>query len=129
MANNTRRQLFTIEIPIKILAASTCMIDFFSENIVASNFWDDRKSTLRWKKDLLENIFKFTRTIFYICCQSKDMGRFLNLRTGNCDLNALSTQNSMDPFMKRHRLVHNGGFTKFEAVHWNLNMVNSIESL
>ena len=34
------------EILIKILAASTCKIDFFSRSIAASNFCDDRKSTL-----------------------------------------------------------------------------------
>ena len=31
----------------------------------------------------------------------------------------------MDPFMKRHRLVHNGGSPKFEALNGSLNMVNS----
>ena len=31
------------------------------------------------------------------------------------------------PFLKRHRLVHNGGFPKSEALHCSLNMVNSTE--
>ena len=35
---------FTIEIPIKILAASICMIGFFCENMAARNFFDDKKS-------------------------------------------------------------------------------------
>ena len=32
-----------------------------------------------------------------------------------------------DPFPKLHRLVHNGGFPKFEAVYCIPNMVNSTE--
>ena len=39
MAENTGRFL------IKILAASTSMIDFFCTSMTASNFWDDKKST------------------------------------------------------------------------------------
>ena len=31
---------------------------------------------------------------------------------------------SIDPFPKRHRLVHNGGFPKLEALYCSLNMVN-----
>ena len=38
--------IFTIEIPIKILAASTWMIDFFCKSMAASNFCDERKSAL-----------------------------------------------------------------------------------
>ena len=34
---------------------------------------------------------------------------------------------SIDPFPKRHKLVHNGGFPKFEALYCRINMVNSIE--
>ena len=34
---------------------------------------------------------------------------------------------NIDPFPKRHRLVHNGGFTKFEALCCSLNMVNATE--
>ena len=51
--------IFTIEILIKILAASTCMIDFFCKNMAASKFCDERKSTLiyplnesRWAADV-----------------------------------------------------------------------------
>ena len=33
----------------------------------------------------------------------------------------------IDPFPKRQRLVHNGGFPKFEALYYSLNMVNSTE--
>ena len=32
---------------MKILAASTCMIDFFCKSMAASNFCDDGKSALR----------------------------------------------------------------------------------
>ena len=39
--------IFTIEILIKILAASTCMIDFFCKSMAASKFCDERKSALR----------------------------------------------------------------------------------
>ena len=42
MADTTFRQ-FTVEALIKILAASTCMIDFFHKNKAASIFCDDRK--------------------------------------------------------------------------------------
>ena len=38
--------ILTIESIIKLLAASTFMIDFFCKSMVASNFCDDRKSTL-----------------------------------------------------------------------------------
>ena len=31
----------------------------------------------------------------------------------------------IDPFPKRHKLVHNGGFAKFEALYCSINMVNS----
>ena len=33
----------------------------------------------------------------------------------------------VDPFPKRHRLIHNSGFTEFEALYCSLNMVNSTE--
>ena len=33
----------------------------------------------------------------------------------------------IDPFTKCHRLVHNGGFPKFEALYYSLNMVSSTE--
>ena len=33
----------------------------------------------------------------------------------------------IDPFPKRHRLVHNRGFPKFKALHFSQNMVNSTE--
>ena len=36
-------------------------------------------------------------------------------------------EKGMDPFPKRHRLVHNGGFPKFEALYCRVNMVNSTE--
>ena len=36
----------TIEILIKILAASICMIDLFCKSMAASNLWDERKSAL-----------------------------------------------------------------------------------
>ena len=35
---------FAIEIAIKILAASICMIGFFCKNMAATNFFDDKKS-------------------------------------------------------------------------------------
>ena len=31
------------------------------------------------------------------------------------------------PFSKRHRLIHNGGLPKFEALYGSLNVVNSAE--
>ena len=34
----------------------------------------------------------------------------------------------IDPFPKRHKLVRNGGFPKFEALYYSLNMVNSTET-
>ena len=34
----------------------------------------------------------------------------------------------IDPFPKRHKLIHNGGFPKFEALYCSLNMVNSTET-
>ena len=33
----------------------------------------------------------------------------------------------IDPFLKRNRLVHNGGFPKFEVLCCILNMVNATE--
>ena len=33
----------------------------------------------------------------------------------------------IDPFPKRRRLVHNGGFPKFEELYCSLNMVSSTE--
>ena len=33
----------------------------------------------------------------------------------------------IDPFPKCRKLVHNGGFPKFEALYCSLNMVNLIE--
>ena len=33
----------------------------------------------------------------------------------------------IDPFPKRHRLVHNGGFLKFQALYCSQNMTNSTE--
>ena len=62
--------IFTIEILIKILAASPCMIGFFCKSMVASNFCDDRKSALRsllkhrckhilrWLRDYMETRLK-----------------------------------------------------------------------
>ena len=38
--------IFTIEIPIKILVASTCMIGFIFKNMAAGNLCNDRKSAL-----------------------------------------------------------------------------------
>ena len=43
------RTIFAIEILIKMLAASSCMIDFFCKSMAASNFCDDRKSALSGK--------------------------------------------------------------------------------
>ena len=43
---NHSQTIFAREIPIKILAASSCMTDFFCENIASSNFCDNRKSAL-----------------------------------------------------------------------------------
>ena len=39
----------------------------------------------------------------------------------------LSELFTIDPFLKRHRLVHNGGFPNLEAMYCSLNMVNSTE--
>ena len=39
----------------------------------------------------------------------------------------LNSSKAIDPFPKLHRLVHNGGFTKFKALHCGLNMVNSTQ--
>ena len=47
-AEKHSQTIFTIEILIKILAASTCMIDFFCKSMAASNFCDDSKSAQRW---------------------------------------------------------------------------------
>ena len=33
----------------------------------------------------------------------------------------------IDPFTKRHGLVHNGGFPKFEALYCSSNMISSTE--
>ena len=33
----------------------------------------------------------------------------------------------IDPFPKRHRLVHNGEFPKFEVLYYSLNMVSLTE--
>ena len=49
-----------------------------------------------------------------------------------CEHNAeysLLLNEAIDPFPKRHRLVHNGGFPKFKALYFSQNMVNSIEIL
>ena len=35
---------------------------------------------------------------------------------------------TIDPFPKRHRLVHNGGFPTFEALYCGINLVNSSET-
>ena len=40
------------------------------------------------------------------------------------DSNISLNSHGIDPFLKRHRLVHNGEFPKFEALYFNLNMVN-----
>ena len=34
---------------------------------------------------------------------------------------------TIDPFPKRHKLVHNGGFPTFEALYSRINMVNWTE--
>ena len=44
MAENTPRQFLQLEILIKMLAASTCMIEFFCKSMAASNFCNERKS-------------------------------------------------------------------------------------
>ena len=49
---------------------------------------------------------------------TQDFNRLMQLRPFYFDI---------DPFTKRHRLVHNGGFPKFEALYCSLNMVNSVE--
>ena len=36
---------------------------------------------------------------------------------------------TIDPFPKRHRLVHNGGFPTFDALYCGQNMVSSTEIL
>ena len=37
-----------------------------------------------------------------------------------------NSMQSIDPLPKRHRLVHSGGFPKFEALCYSLYMVNSL---
>ena len=39
----------------------------------------------------------------------------------------ISTTVAVDPFPKRHRLVHNGGFPKLEALYCSLDMVSANE--
>ena len=39
----------------------------------------------------------------------------------------IGCEGCIDPFPKRHRLVHNGGFPTFEALYCSPNMVNSTE--
>ena len=39
----------------------------------------------------------------------------------------LRQSNSIDQFSKRHGLVHNGGFPKFEAPYCSLNMVSLVK--
>ena len=34
----------------------------------------------------------------------------------------------IEPFLKGHKLVHNGGFPKFKALYYSLDMVNSTEA-
>ena len=46
IVENTQGQFF--KILIKILAASSCMIDFFCKSMAASNFSNDRITTLNW---------------------------------------------------------------------------------
>ena len=37
------------------------------------------------------------------------------------------TKHFIDPFLKRHRLVNNGGFPKFKVLYCSLNVVSSFE--
>ena len=46
MAEINSHTMFIIEILIKVLAASSCMIDFFCKSMAASNFCDDGKPNL-----------------------------------------------------------------------------------
>ena len=43
----------------------------------------------------------------------------------NCTV--FQSKYSTDPFTKRHKLVHNGKFPKFEALYCNQNTVKSIK--
>ena len=49
---NTFADKFTKEILIKILAVSSCIIDFFCKSMAASNFCDDIKYVLGALKQL-----------------------------------------------------------------------------
>ena len=44
IAENTLADIFTTESLVKILAASTCMIDLFCKSMAATIYCDDRKS-------------------------------------------------------------------------------------
>ena len=44
-----------------------------------------------------------------------------------CMYQCLSVLQRINPFPKRHKLVHNGRFPKFEALYCSLNMVSSTE--
>ena len=46
----TLTERFLVDSPLKILAASTYMIDFFCKSTAASNFCNDRKSALNLAK-------------------------------------------------------------------------------
>ena len=40
----------------------------------------------------------------------------------------LNIVHAIDPFPKRHKLVHNDEFSKFKALYCSLNVVNSAET-
>ena len=77
MAENTHRQIFTTEVLIRILAANTCMIDFFCESTAASNFCNDRKSALglvvchKDKVMLRDRLYQKNNSVFLPHCKNR----------------------------------------------------------
>ena len=47
---NHSQTIFTTGMLIKMLAASTCIVDFFRKNIAASSFYNDRKFAFSYPK-------------------------------------------------------------------------------
>ena len=59
--------------------------------------------------------------------QESDLWRRNSIDLVRRILNHTMKISPIDPFPIRHRLVHNGGFPKFEALYCSLNMVKSTE--
>ena len=60
--------------------------------------------------------------MLYFSCCSRNNGVIKDLHH-----KSIYIASHTDPFPKRHRLVHNGGFPKFEALYCSVNIVNSTE--